>query len=266
LPARKTHESRPAVRPHRSRDQSFNDSAAASTAATDSTSSRRSPPTADADRAERLKLLADQGNELVIGIGFLWGDPIAAGAKSYPDTNFLQIDGGATGDNVTLATFAEHEGSYLVGVAAALTSESGKIGFLGGVNNSLIQKFEAGFVAGAKAANPDVEVTVEYITPDGDFTGFTSPDKAKEIANSMFSDGMDIIYAAAGPVRRRHVRPRREHQSSGSKVWGIGVDSDQYFTVDPSLRDYVLTSMIKRVDTRCTTASRSTRRNVMPER
>jgi basic membrane protein A len=233
-------------------DQSFNDSAACGLdrAATDfDIAPSESEPTSDADRAERLNLLADSGNELIIGVGFLWGDALTAGADAFPDTSFAIIDSVVDKPNVTSLTFAEQEGSYLVGVIAALSSESGKIGFIGGVDNVLIQKFEAGFVAGAEAANPDVEVTVEYITPDGDFTGFTSPEKGKEIANSMYGDGIDIIYAAAGTSGSGMFAAAQEYsESSGSKVWGIGVDSDQYFTVDPALQEYVLTSMLKRVD------------------
>jgi basic membrane protein A len=234
-------------------DQSFNDSAACGMdkAATDfDIFPSESVPTGDADRPERLALLADQGNELVIGVGFLWGDHITAGSAQYPDTKFVQIDGFAEGPNVTLATFAEQEGSYLVGVAAALTSETGKIGFIGGVEQALIKKFEAGYVAGAKAANPDIEIEVEYITPDGDFTGFTSPDKAKEIATSMYGNDIDVIYHAAGQSGGGMFAAAQEHsESSGTKVWGIGVDSDQYLTAGADLQDYVLTSMLKRVDT-----------------
>lgn len=234
-------------------DQSFNDSAACGMdrAATDfDINPSESVPTGDADRPERLALLADQGNELIIGVGFLWAEHITNASSTYPDVRFVQIDGFAEGDNVTVATFAEHEGSYLVGVAAALTSETGKIGFIGGVEQDLIKKFEAGYVAGAKAANPDIEVEVRYITPDGDFSGFTSPDRAREIANQMYGDGVDIIYAAAGQSGGGMFAAAQEHsEQTGSKVWGIGVDSDQYFTVGADLQEYVLTSMIKRVDT-----------------
>jgi basic membrane protein A len=233
-------------------DQSFNDAAACGMdrAATDfEIFPSESVPTSDADRTERLNLLADQGNELIIGVGFLWGEPLTAGAEAYPDTQFAIIDSVVDLPNVTSLTFAEHEGSYLVGAIAALTSETGHVGFLGGVDNALIQRFEAGFVAGAKAADPDVEVTVEYITPDGDFSGFTDPARGKEIATSMFGDGADIIYAAAGQSGTGMFQAAQEHsESSGTKVWGIGVDSDQYFTVDAALQEYVLTSMLKRVD------------------
>jgi basic membrane protein A len=232
-------------------DQSFNDSAACGLdrAAQDfDIKPSESEPTSDADRTERLNLLADGGNELIIGVGFLWADPLTAGAKAYPDTNFAIIDSVVDQPNVTSLTFAEQEGSYLVGAIAALESKSGKVGFIGGVENSLIKKFEAGYVAGAKAAKPDIEVEVKYITPDGDFTGFTSPDKAKEIATSMYGSGIDIIYAAAGQSGGGMFAAAQEYSEANDKVWGIGVDSDQYNTVGAGLEQYVLTSMLKRVD------------------
>jgi basic membrane protein A and related proteins len=233
-------------------DQSFNDSAACGLdrAAEDfDILPSESVPSSDADRTERLNLLADSGNELIVGVGFLWGDPMTAGADAHPDTKFAIIDSVVDKPNVTSLTFAEQEGSFLVGAIAALTSETGKIGFIGGVENSLIKKFEAGYVAGAKAAKSDIEVEVEYITPDGDFTGFTDPARGKEIATSMYGNDIDIIYAAAGQSGGGMFAAASDYSAtSGSKVWGIGVDSDQYNTVDPELREYVLTSMLKRVD------------------
>jgi basic membrane protein A and related proteins len=152
--------------------------------------------------------------------------------------------------NVAGLVFAEQEGSYLVGVAAALKSTTGKIGFIGGVSGiGLIEKFEAGYIAGAKSINPDIQVTSQYITEFPDFDGFESPDRAKEIATAMYSEGADIIYAAAGLSGSGMFQAAAETtEATGTKVWGIGVDSDQYNTVDPAVQEYVLTSMIKRVD------------------
>ena len=94
--------------------------------------------------------------------------------------------------------FAEHEGSFLVGAAAACASPSGKLGFIGGVENDLIKKFEAGFTAGAQAVNPDATVEVKYITQPPDFTGFNDPAKGKAIGKAMYDSGIDVVYAAAG--------------------------------------------------------------------
>ncbi len=148
-------------------DQSFNDSAGAGLdkakadfgiAATEST------PTGDADRADRLNLLASSGNGLIIGVGFLWGDAITAGAKANPGIDFGIIDSVVDAPNVVSMTFAEEQGSFLVGAAAAMKSKTGHIGFIGGVENDLIKKFEAGYTAGAKQINPDITVDVKYIS------------------------------------------------------------------------------------------------------
>ena len=145
--------------------------------------------------------------------------------------------------------FSEEQGSYLVGVAAALKTTTNKIGFIGGVSGiGLIEKFEAGFTAGAQSVNPDIEVTVAYITEFPDFAGFEDPARAKEIASAMYSEGADIIYAAAGLSGSGMFQAARGLRATGTKVWGIGVDSDQYNTVDPSVQEFVLTSMLKRVD------------------
>jgi basic membrane protein A len=146
--------------------------------------------------------------------------------------------------------FSEHEGSYLVGVAAALKSTTGKIGFIGGVSGiGLIEKFEAGYAAGARAVNPDIEIVVEYISEFPDFAGFGSPDRGREIALAMYDEGADIIYSAAGlSGSGTHLAAKDTSEASGTKVWSIGVDSDEYQTQDAAVRDYILTSMIKRVD------------------
>ncbi|MEP4652523.1 MAG: BMP family ABC transporter substrate-binding protein, partial [Ilumatobacter sp.] len=138
----------------------------------------------------------------------------------------------------------------LVGAAAALQSETGTIGFLGGVSGfGLIEKFEAGFQAGALAVNPDIEIVAQYITAAPDFDGFTAPDRAREIALSMYADGADVVYHAAGGSGSGLFEAAKEQSdSSGTKVWAIGVDSDQYNTTDPELQEFILTSMLKRVD------------------
>ena len=160
----------------------------------------------------------------------------------------------AVGDNIAGLTFAEEEGSYLVGVAAALTSETDQVGFIGGVCCfGLIEKFEAGFRAGALSVNPDITIVAEYITEAPDFDGFNQPDRAQVIATTMFEDGADVIYHAAGGAGNGLFQAAADFtDDTGSKVWGIGVDSDQFNTigaVDPALQEFVLTSMLKRVDT-----------------
>ena len=243
-------------------DQSFNDSAAAGMdRAADElgVSATEAEPNEDgSNRGELLQLSADD-SDLVIGVGFLFADDVKAVAAENPDTNFavvddamLDFDNGAVpwGDNIAGLTFAEEQGSFLVGAAAALKSETGTIGFIGGVSGfGLIEKFEAGYIAGARAVNPDIVVLSEYITEFPDFDGFFAADRANEIASAMYTGGADIVYhAAGGSGAGVFEAAKATSDSTGEKVWGIGVDSDQYNTVDPSVQEFVLTSMLKRVD------------------
>ncbi len=245
-------------------DRSFNDAAAAGLdkAETDfGATGTESTPSAEGDRAERLAGLVDAGNDLVIGVGFLWEPALSGSAIEHPDQLYALIDETATNKqgtpddfsddtvlmNVASLRFAEEQGSFLVGAAAALKSQSGKIGFIGGVETDLIKKFEAGYTAGATAVNPDIDVLVQYITQPPDFTGFNDPAKGKEIATSMYGDGADVVYAAAGGSGLGVYQAAAEAGEPGT-VWAIGVDSDAYNLVDAALQPYILTSMLKKVD------------------
>ncbi len=230
-------------------DKSFNDAAAAGldrAAAELPIVPTESPPQSADDRAERVAAAAEGGNQLVMAIGFLWLDTITQASAAYPDTHFLLIDAVVEAENVHNIVFAEEQGSFLVGVAAALQSESGQLGFVGGVPNELIQKFEAGFTAGAQCVNPDAEVLVEYVSDDPQI-GFNDPARGKEIGAAMYEAGVDIVYAAAGPTGTGVLEATSEAGEPG-EVWTIGVDSDLYQQVDADLQPYVLTSMLKRVD------------------
>ncbi|MBP67894.1 MAG: hypothetical protein CL435_05125, partial [Acidimicrobiaceae bacterium] len=212
------------------------------------TISDASPNSDGSNRAELLRLQADD-NDLVIGVGFLFADTMTEVAAEYPDTSFGIIDGWVEAPNVASLGFAEHEGSFLVGAAAGLKTQVDTIGFIGGVNIDLITKFEAGFLAGVAATNPDAVVHSEYITEPPDFDGFNAPDRGREIALSMFEKGADIIYHAAGGSGAGLFEAAKSFsEESGSKVWAIGVDQDQYTTADEGVREYILTSMLKRVD------------------
>jgi basic membrane protein A len=245
-------------------DRSFNDAAAAGLDKAKSSVGAvgtESTPSSDGDRAERLAGLEASGQDYIIGVGFLWQNAIQEAAvkntgQKYGLIDAVAVDTKGTPDdssddvvlnNVKSMTFAEEQGSFLVGVAAALKSKTGKIGFIGGVETDLIKKFQAGYEAGAKAAKPDIEVAVQYITQPPDFTGFNDPAKGKEIATSMYSDGNDVVYAAAGGSGLGVIQAASEAGAAGS-VWAIGVDSDQYNLVDAKLQPYVLTSMLKKVD------------------
>ena len=232
-------------------DQSFNDAAARGLdqAADDFGVDTRDlePSGTGEDREELLRLLADEGYDLIIGVGFAFEEHIAAVSEDFPDTTFAIVDSVVDAPNVASLTFAEHEGSFLVGAAAALTSESDHIGFIGGVENPLIQKFEAGYVAGAQAVNPDITIDVSYISQPPDFSGFNDPARAREIAASMYENGADVIYHAAGGSGNGLFEAASAAGEPG-EVWAIGVDSDQYEIVGETLQPYLLTSMLKQVD------------------
>jgi basic membrane protein A len=231
-------------------DRSFNDAAGAGldqAVEELGVTGLESTPTGDGDRAERVQGLVDEGAGLVIGVGFLFGDSITAAAEANPDTSFAIIDSVVDLPNVASLVFAENEGSFLVGAAAALKSQTGTVGFIGGVENDLIKKFEAGFIAGAEAVNPDIEILSSYITQPPDFGGFNDPARAKEIAAAQYEDGADVIYSAAGGSGLGAFEAAAEAGEPGD-VWAIGVDSDQYELVEAELQPYILTSMLKKVD------------------
>ena len=245
-------------------DQSFNDSAAAGLDRAEETfnitTSKVSPNPDGSNRAELLQLQADS-SDIVIAVGFLFATDAAAVGSANGDTNFGVIDDSMLNfdldppapyaDNIAGLVFSEEQGSFLVGAAAALTSETGTVGFIGGVCCfGLIEKFEAGFRAGALHINPDIEIVSQYITEFPDFAGFNASDRGRETALAIFESGADVIYHAAGGTGAGLFAAAKEHSdATGSKVWGIGVDSDQYKTVGEDVREYVLTSMLKRVDT-----------------
>jgi basic membrane protein A len=237
-------------------DQSFNDSAYVGMAKAvedlDATCREVEAGTGenDADREERLRLLADAGFNPVIAVGFIYSPAVATVAAEYPDVNFAVVDGYATSiqeqENVADLTFAEHEGSFLVGVAAALTTQKKNIGFVGGVNGPLIQKFEAGFKAGVEAVDPNIEIQTQYLSQDDPQQGFENPAGGETAATGMYDNGADVVYHAAG---KSGLGVFDAVEVAGEGNWAIGVDSDQWLTVDQAQKPFILTSMLKRIDT-----------------
>lgn len=231
-------------------DQSFNDAAAAGL---DKAKAEFGVETKEAEatggepesaKEERLRALASAGFNPVIAVGFAYSPAVAKVAKELPDTQFAIIDdAAAVGDNIANLLFAEEQGSFLVGAAAALKSESGNIGFVGGVDVPLIHKFEAGYEAGAKEVNPDVKIQVKYLTQPPDFSGFGDPAKGKTAAAGMYDAGADVVYQAAGGSGGGVFEAAK-----AAGAMAIGVDSDQYNTADPAVRDVIITSMLKKVD------------------
>jgi basic membrane protein A and related proteins len=195
-------------------------------------------PGQDSDREQGLRKLASRGFDLVIGVGFLFTESIRSVGQDYPDVHFALVDGYVDGlPNVASLLFREEEGSFLVGALAALKSETGVIGFVGGMEVSLIRKFEAGYRAGATALRPDIKVLVNYagVTP----SAFADPVKGKELTLSQIGRGADVIFHAAGTTGNGVIEAARQ-----KRVFAIGVDSNQNHMAPGTM----LTSMEKRVD------------------
>jgi basic membrane protein A len=232
-------------------DQSFNDAAAAGLEQAQAEFGvgvkelEASAGESDAQKEERLRLLADGGYNPIIAVGFAYAGPLKKVAAEYPDVNFAIIDDASfEAPNVANLVFAEEQGSFLVGSIAAQASKTGNVGYIGGVQTPLLEKFEAGYVAGAEAVNPNIKVQVKYLTQPPDFTGFNDPAKGKTTAQGMIDNGADVIYAAAGGSGSGAFEAAK-----ASGVLAIGVDSDQYNLPSlASVKDVILTSMIKRVD------------------
>ena len=234
-------------------DQSFNDAAAAgldrAAAELGVSTSEASANEDGTNREELLALQASEGADLVIGVGFLFAEPMAAVAAEFPETRFAIVDSVVDAPNVAGLIFAEEQGSFLVGAAAGLKTETGKVGFIGGVNMELIQAFEAGFLAGVRAIDQSIEVISQYVTEPPDFGGFNDPAAGRVIAQSMFEQGADVIYHAAGGTGGGLFQAAKDYsEANDTHVWAIGVDSDQYLTAGDEFQDYILTSMLKRVD------------------
>ena len=199
------------------------------------------------DYETNIDSLANAGYSPIFAVGFLMTDTVVKMAPQYPDTLFGGVDEffEAPLENMAGLNFKEEEGSYLAGVVAGLATketfdsklnDKNIIGFVGGMDVPLIKKFEAGFIAGAKSVNPDVQVISLY-------TGsFTDQAKGKELGLSLIEQGADVIYAAAGACGTGTIQACQE---KGALF--IGVDADQYLTV-PGSGDVMLTSMMKRVD------------------
>jgi basic membrane protein A len=200
-------------------------------------------PGAGADRKTALEQLAAQPDvKLIVGAGFIFTDDITDVALAFPDKKFACIDytldtTRKIPDNLLPILFKEEEGSFLVGAIAALTSKTGVIGFVGGMDSPLIKKFERGYINGAKYVRPDIKVEVGYAGLSGE--GFNNPVKGKELALIQYGRNADIIYHASGKTGDGVFDAAREKQK-----FAIGVDMNQ----EDAAPGLVLTSMVKLVD------------------
>lgn len=190
------------------------------------------------------------GYNLVGGIGFLLTEAVESSAKNNADTNFILIDSVIDGlDNVASVTFADHEASYLAGIAAAKATKTKKVGFVGGMEGVVITRFEKGFIAGVKSVDESIEVDVQYAGSFGDAA------KGKTIAAAQYGAGADVIFQAAGGTGAgvfSEAKALNETKPEAEKVWVIGVDRDQaeegkYTSKDGKESNFVLASTIKEV-------------------
>ncbi|GGE65054.1 BMP family lipoprotein [Priestia taiwanensis] len=194
----------------------------------------------EADYVPNLTKFAESKYDITYAIGYMMMKSTETIADKFPKNNFAIVDTVVEKPNVASIVFNEQDGSFLVGVAAAMTSKTGKIGFIGGTDSPLIRKFEAGFVQGAKAINPNIEINSKFA---GDFN---KSELGTQLASAMYGQGADIIYHAAGGTGKGVFTEAKNRKKKGENVWVIGVDRDQHDEGLPE--DVTLTSMIKRVD------------------
>ncbi|GKV64135.1 MULTISPECIES: BMP family protein [unclassified Sporosarcina] len=200
--------------------------------------------TGAADYTTHLNNLTRRNFSLIYGVGFLMEDAIAEIAAQRTETEFTIIDGVVDAPNVASVLFKEQEGGFLAGVAAALMTKSDKIGFIGGQDIPVIERFEAGFLEGVKAVKPEIKVDAKY-------TGaFDKAELGKAEAGRMYSSGVDVIFHAAGATGNGVFSEAKERKQADKDayVWVIGVDSDQYEEGKVGDDNVTLTSMLKRVD------------------
>ena len=192
--------------------------------------------TNESQRDQALRRMAQRA-DIVVAVGFGFTTPLETIAAEFPDKKFVIIDSVVEKPNVESVVFKEHEGSFLVGMAAALASKTGKVGFVGGMDIPLIRNFEFGYEQGVKHVNPDAEVIVNYTgtTP----AAWNDPARGGELAIGQFGQGADVVYAAAGATGLGVLQAAADNGKLS-----IGVDSNQNYLHPGS----VLTSMMKRVD------------------
>lgn len=191
----------------------------------------------DAQREQAIRRFAESGANPIVMAGFSWATPLAEVAADYPDTKFAIIDMVVDAPNVRSVVFNEHEGSYLVGMMAAMASETNTVSFVGGMDIPLIRKFACGYAQGAKAVNPDITVisNMTGTTP----AAWNDPVKGSELTLAQISQGADVVFAAAGGTGVGVLQT-----AADEGILSIGVDANQNY-LHPG---QVLTSMLKRVD------------------
>lgn len=197
----------------------------------------------DSQREQALRRFASRGANPVVVPGFTWAEPLAVVAAEFPDTHFAIIDAVVDLPNVRSVLFKEHEGSYVVGVMAAMATKSNTVAFLTAFDYPLLNAFGCGYDQGVKATNPDIDILTNFIGTD--FAAFSDINTATEVAKSQIERGADVIYSAAGAAGEGGLQA-----AADAGVYGIGVDSNQNYLFPGTM----LTSMTKRVDVAVATA------------
>jgi basic membrane protein A len=191
----------------------------------------------ETQREQALRRMAERGASPIVGIGFSQAAAVEKVAKEFPKLKFAVIDGVAQSPNVQSVLFKEQEGSFLVGIVAAMASKTGKVGFIGGMDIPLIRRFQCGYEQGAKYSNPKAEVLLNTVGTTG--SAWNDPARGAELAKAQFSKGADVIFAAAGGTG---IGIYQAAKDAGKLA--IGVDSNQNYLQPGTM----LTSMLKRVD------------------
>ena len=194
--------------------------------------------TNETQREQAMRRMVDKGATIVLGVGFAQADAISKVSADNPDVQFSIIDvGWLDAPNLRQYVFKEHEGSFLVGVAAAKASQTGKVGFVGGQDIGLISRFACGYVGGVKSILPNAEVyeNMTGSTP----AAWNDPARGAELTRSQIDRGADVVYHAAGGTGVGVIQA-----AADAGKLAIGVDSNQNGLAPGS----VLTSMLKRVD------------------
>ncbi|HUQ28001.1 MAG TPA: BMP family ABC transporter substrate-binding protein [Usitatibacter sp.] len=191
----------------------------------------------ETQREQAIRRMAERGASPILAVGFSQASAVEKLSKEFPKTQFTLFDQAVKGPNIQSVLFKEHEGSFLVGVIAALSSKTGKVGFIGGMDIPLIRKFQCGYEQGVKYANPKAEVFVNMVGTTG--AAWNDPARGAELARAQMAKGADVIFAAAGGTGMGIYQAARD-----AKKYAIGVDSNQNHLQPGTM----LTSMVKRLD------------------
>lgn len=194
-------------------------------------------PTNEAQFEQALRRFARRKADLIVAVGISYAVPLRNVAREFPNQKFTVIDANVEAPNVQSIVFKEHEGSFLVGMIAAMTTKSGTVGFIGGMDIPLIRRFAVGYEEGVRYVRPDIRIFANMVGTTG--AAWNDPIKGAELANSQYARGADVIFSAAGPTGLGVIQA-----AADAGKYAIGVDSNQNH-IRPG---FVLTSMLKRVD------------------